>query len=139
MAPLFLIVLFGCNVKIILSITSDWHPGKYLRYIDRHIVKILNKPEQSKGQLLLDFMGDYVEYFEGFRDKVRKKRRDVFEAVDFMVENNGPQFILKNVSDIETNVLFGNDTEKLKTFVRKIKNTKLLWSEFQLDVVQLKL
>lgn len=131
---LLYVTLFGCSFALIPLTSDNWHVGKYLMVIDNYILEILNTTKYNKGKRLLDHVSDYYKTFKEFRDEVRKKMPLTKEAVDFMVEYKGPQFIHKKLDDRGKEKLFRDYENLLQKYENITEKTKVLWTNFLLDV-----
>lgn len=137
---LLFVLLFSFTIANEFPKGSErWLLAKYLITLDNTILEILNSPEFSKGQVLMDYMSSYYETFVDLKNKVQLKQPEVFIEAEYLVQKEALHLVLINYDDIETDTLFGNDEMKIKTFRSIYRRICNLWLKFKVDVISMRL
>lgn len=128
----------------------SWHLGYYLGKLDELIVEVLKNPEKQYTEEIMPYLLDYEETLNDLITKslklsenfvykeASKVQRELYDAADDMIEENGPKFTKERIEDKKIKEAFSWDDAHLLMLKNEVSKIHNMWEKYEKDFTKLK-
>uniref|UniRef100_A0A1B6FC43 Uncharacterized protein n=1 Tax=Cuerna arida TaxID=1464854 RepID=A0A1B6FC43_9HEMI len=108
-----------------------WGVGEYLHEVDDSIVRWLKDPKTLSKKQIFEMVADYLETLQDFIEKIDLRRKTAIEPGQTLLKRTQPRYLEEPFKEDILKSEFNWRQIDIDDFKRLLKETELLWQDFE--------
>lgn len=116
---------------------QNWGVGDYLHEVDDSIVRWLKDPSLQSKKVIFEMLADYLETLQDYIEKIDLKRKTAIEPGLTLLKRKQPHYLEEPFPEETLRTQYNWTDVEIDDFKRLLKETDLLWQDFEKSYLDL--